>query len=663
MKFKYRSEIDGLRLLSIFSILFYNANLSLSGKSFFQGGFIGVDFFFVISGYLITSLILKELYLTNNFSFKNFYERRARRILPVLLFVMLVSMPFAWKYLLPSSFVDFAKSLLYSIGFTSNFYYSFNDQLSPFFHTWPLSILVQFYLFLPIFLFFIYKNFKNYFLTIIIIISFLSFFYFYKNFNINNLNIFSKLWLFLIGSILSYKTLKLQSAQINNLINSLLLIISIIIITLFVLFYNEDVGFKLFFNLLAITSFCYLMLYTEKNSFLTKILSSKFLINISVLSYSLYLWHYPIFTLSRITEFTDGQISKKIFLILLILLLSIFSYFFIEKIFRNIKIVSSKLFNIILICFITIIVLFSFVIIKNNGLENRYPKFLTKSFDSKPNFKSLSQLNKLCFGRISDFCNFNKNSLKKVILIGDTHMGSIMYQLKDQLLHKGYNFIPITKGGFIYLPNTETLNFFSREKNLDYEIINKKISELLKNNDDGIVVLGGMLSLYIYEKRFIKDDKVVRGKFGSIYVKKKEKSFNKDFLENEFKKLLNDLVNKYKVILIYPIPSPKIDVKKQLLKTFNLKNKLDTDKHLINTSFSDYLRINDDVFKLMDGIESPNLYKVYPHKLFCNKQIKNKCVTHDNKNIFFEKNGSLSPHGSQMINKLILRAIDNIEKN
>ena len=113
MKLKYRTEIDGLRLLSIFSILFYNADLSLSGRSFFQGGFIGVDFFFVISGYLITSLILKELYLTGNFSFKNFYERRARRILPVLLFVMLVSIPFAWKYLLTSSFVDFAKSLLY----------------------------------------------------------------------------------------------------------------------------------------------------------------------------------------------------------------------------------------------------------------------------------------------------------------------------------------------------------------------------------------------------------------------------------------------------------------------------------------------------------------------------------------------------------------------
>ena len=123
MKLAYRPEIDGLRAIAVLSVIFYHAEFIFFGKNFFQGGFIGVDFFFVISGYLITSLILKELNLTGNFSFKNFYERRARRILPVLIFVMLVSIPFAWKYLLPSSMIDYAKSLLYSLGFTSNFYF------------------------------------------------------------------------------------------------------------------------------------------------------------------------------------------------------------------------------------------------------------------------------------------------------------------------------------------------------------------------------------------------------------------------------------------------------------------------------------------------------------------------------------------------------------
>ena len=100
----YQPQIDGLRALAVLSVLFYHLKIS-----FFEGGFIGVDIFFVISGYLITSIILKELVTTGSFSLKYFYERRIRRILPVLLFVMLASLPFAWLYLLPISLIDFSK--------------------------------------------------------------------------------------------------------------------------------------------------------------------------------------------------------------------------------------------------------------------------------------------------------------------------------------------------------------------------------------------------------------------------------------------------------------------------------------------------------------------------------------------------------------------------
>ena len=103
MKFSYRPEIDGLRAIAVGAIILYHSNSSFFGYQPFNGGFIGVDIFFVISGYLITSIILKELILTGSFSFKNFYERRIRRIFPALLFVMLISLPFAWMYLLPSN--------------------------------------------------------------------------------------------------------------------------------------------------------------------------------------------------------------------------------------------------------------------------------------------------------------------------------------------------------------------------------------------------------------------------------------------------------------------------------------------------------------------------------------------------------------------------------
>jgi len=111
----YRPEIDGLRAISVLAVIFYHAEITLFEKPFFSGGFIGVDIFFVISGYLITKIILNELKNTKNFSFLNFYKRRARRILPILFFVMLVSFPFVFSFVIPNFFVDYSKSIISSL--------------------------------------------------------------------------------------------------------------------------------------------------------------------------------------------------------------------------------------------------------------------------------------------------------------------------------------------------------------------------------------------------------------------------------------------------------------------------------------------------------------------------------------------------------------------
>ena len=128
MKLAYRPEIDGLRAIAVGAVILYHAHITINGFMPFKGGFIGVDIFFVISGYLITSIIFKELITTGSFSFKYFYERRIRRILPVLLTVILISFPIAWIYLIPSLFVDYSKSIIYSLGFSSNFFFNYSGQ-------------------------------------------------------------------------------------------------------------------------------------------------------------------------------------------------------------------------------------------------------------------------------------------------------------------------------------------------------------------------------------------------------------------------------------------------------------------------------------------------------------------------------------------------------
>lgn len=149
----YRPEIDGLRALAVIPVILFHAGLPL-----FSGGFVGVDIFFVISGYLITSIILAEK-IRGRFSLINFYERRARRILPALFVMMLICLPVAWLTLDPSDLKYFAKSLVAVPTFSSNVlfwlesgYFDATAELKPLLHTWTLAVEEQYYLFFPLLL-------------------------------------------------------------------------------------------------------------------------------------------------------------------------------------------------------------------------------------------------------------------------------------------------------------------------------------------------------------------------------------------------------------------------------------------------------------------------------------------------------------------------------
>src|SRR6056300_1726509 len=231
MKLTYRPEIDGLRAVAVGAVIFYHAQITIFGYQPFKGGFIGVDIFFVISGYLITSIILKELVTTGSFSFNHFYERRIRRILPALLFVMLASLPFVWMYLLPSSFVDFSKSILYSLGFRSHFYFHYSGQeygaesglLKPFLHTWSLSVEEQYYILFPLILLITFKYFRKYLVHIFIacfVISLGLAEWTSRNYlSISFYFLHTRMWELLAGSILAYFEITKGHRSKNQLLN------------------------------------------------------------------------------------------------------------------------------------------------------------------------------------------------------------------------------------------------------------------------------------------------------------------------------------------------------------------------------------------------------------------------------------------------------------
>jgi len=380
---KYRPEIDGLRTIAILAVIIYHADFFYEQHHIFQGGFFGVDIFFVISGFLITSLITKELNTTGKFSFLNFYDKRARRLLPVLTFIIIFVFPFAWTLLLPASFIDFAKSIIASNVFLSNFYWYESLQvygaeassLKPFLHTWSLAIEEQYYFIFPIILIAAIRWLKINVIAILTIITLVSLqfaevvsgkepsFSFYL--------LPSRFWELLIGSLLAY-TLHIHPAKENDtLLTKTMPSIGLYLIIYSIIFVDFDSNHPGFITLLPIIGTVLIIWFSNKDELVTKILSSKLLVSVGLISYSLYLWHYPIFAFLRIEDLFDS-FQMKLYAIIGVLLLSVISYKLIEQPFRSkIKISSKYFYSFIILSALAILTICSFII-KNDGYPERF---------------------------------------------------------------------------------------------------------------------------------------------------------------------------------------------------------------------------------------------------------------------------------------------------
>ena len=216
----YRIEIDGLRAFAVLSVVAFHAFPSL-----FVGGFIGVDIFFVISGYLITNILLEDLN-HKKFSLLNFYERRARRILPALYFVLLLITIAVTFLMSPQQLKDYGQSLIAAITFSSNFYFLLkadywaqSSEFIPLLHTWSLAIEEQYYLIFPILLYFFWRFYKNQIFWIFLGLSLVSLFiseWGSNNYPLANFYIpLTRAWELFLGSIAALIINK-QGVKKNN---------------------------------------------------------------------------------------------------------------------------------------------------------------------------------------------------------------------------------------------------------------------------------------------------------------------------------------------------------------------------------------------------------------------------------------------------------------
>jgi peptidoglycan/LPS O-acetylase OafA/YrhL len=335
----YRPEIDGLRAIAVVAVVLFHLDVP-----FVYGGLLGVDIFFVISGYLITKILLDAID-ANTFSIAGFYERRARRILPALMVVLLFTSLAAYFILNNYDYKNYNKSLsalsLFGSNFffwkTTNGYFAANAQQMPLLHTWSLSVEEQFYVLYPAFVFGARKFFGyRYFKIILLFLFAVSL----AGFCISGLrdgneafyNSFYRCWELLAGGLLSAGILP----QAKKRAVSLLVPWVGAILVLCAIYYFGSIPYNFVFSILSVAgTFCILYASQDPGNFITRILSARPVVFIGKCSYSLYLWHWPLIVFAGLVTLNDLSVLQKTMIIAVSFLLSVLSYKYVEQPFRR----------------------------------------------------------------------------------------------------------------------------------------------------------------------------------------------------------------------------------------------------------------------------------------------------------------------------------------
>ncbi|MFH7766357.1 acyltransferase family protein [Acinetobacter sp. BSP-28] len=486
MNSNYQRHIDILRAFAVLLVIFHHLKIP-----YFNGGFIGVDIFLVISGYLITKNIKNEKLNTANFSFKNFYNRRVIRLAPSFFFVILTSMIAFFFILTPEEWGEFLKTAIASIFLTSNIYYTsllnnyftINSETTPLLHLWSLGLEEQFYLIWPILLILLLK-FKHKTILIVILLAiifliFISHIHVTKNPIAAYYLLSSRFFEFLFGAILNFiKPVKIPK-NISFLIGIFLILLLIITSTLI----NQDSIFPSYIAAIpCLLSALYIIFASGFQHEKIKALEY-----IGKISYPMYLWHWPIISYLTILSFSLNT-TQKILIICLTILLSIVTYEFIEKKISKKFINNNKSFIYLFMLpaipvFLAYLYHINFYDNKNKDTAHESSTFSIKCIDN-----SNHPLDSCYFGK-------KENSNIDILLVGDSHANSqsgMIDILAKKANLKGYEITFSVTAFLIDLDRYEINRKTNEIKKVEqFSNINTFIENHIKDNHYKYIVMGG----------------------------------------------------------------------------------------------------------------------------------------------------------------------------
>lgn len=486
----YRPDIDGLRALAVLPVVGYHAFPAL-----FPGGFIGVDIFFVISGFLISGIIFRKLE-QGSFSSIEFYFRRIRRIFPALILVLFVSFIVGWFVLDAEELKQLGKHIAGGAGFISNFilvgesgYFDVSAEQKPLLHLWSLGIEEQFYIFWPLLLIIVWK-YRHDFIKTTLFIAIASF-----SINIYLLNEsvvaafyspFSRFWELMVGGILAYimlhhSELLRRRQHVQSGAGLLLVFFSIVLI-------DDGSRFPGWWTLMPVAG-AFLIISAGPSAWINRrILSSRLLVWIGLISYPLYLWHWPLLTFARIDAGETPAVGVRVLAVALGFLLSWLTYRLLEKPIR--QGVLSRMQTITLCVLMMLIGYIGYNAFERDGLEFRH------RYDWKAGYRS-----GVCFIRtdednsspalFSPECGGSMNTAQPTVLLwGDSHAAALYPGISGRPESIEYNLAQFNAGGC-----PPVLEFSPDGRKVCPEI-NSYVFEMVRNIKPDTVILAANWLMY-----------------------------------------------------------------------------------------------------------------------------------------------------------------------
>ena len=658
----YRREIDGLRAVAVVPVILFHA-----GFGVFSGGFVGVDVFFVISGYLITTILINELE-QGNFSIAGFYERRARRILPALFVVMLACLPFAYMWMLPSQLKGFAQSLVAVVTFSSNIlfwredgYFAAAAELKPLLHTWSLAVEEQYYLLFPIFLLLAWRfGRKRVFWTVVVIaaVSLLMAEWGWRNNPSANFYLApTRAWELFAGSICAFLTVGRSQRSSNGLS-----VIGLAMIVFSIFAYDADTPFPSVYALVPVVGTALIILFAAQGTWVARLLSMRAFVGIGLISYSAYLWHQPLFAFARLRSLTEPSEYLMAALAVAAVLLAWATWSFVEQPFRKSKkslIVTRRGVFLSSGAMGALLVVFGLAGHFSKGFEWRFAEEIA----SVDNFIQDRQPYDIChimsvnqpavFPNPS--CASNEGDKFDVLLFGDSHSNAISGVMLNDLKELGTSSYQTSYTTCLPLPNFEYNGSFIGSRCSDFSNL---VYEFSGNANVQVLVLTARWPLYVHGLGFDNGEGGIETKSTNycyqIDQNSESECGNEAVILDGIERELRLLSERFRIVLVYPIPEAGWDVGNKVLKSI-IFNDQDVE---IDTSYAAYKERAGGIIAVFDQLvgEVSNIYGARVDKALCSNTT-GRCVNSDASGVYYYDDDHLTNAGAHLLSPIIIESI------